>query len=105
MSQGAPKDPPARLLREVLTAASASASSYGYCSAEGELPLRRAVADEMKHIYKLNATDVTEDDIALTAGCNMAFMATVMALADASDEVILPVPWYDILLPCCTSGD
>lgn len=37
--------------------------------------------------------DVTQDDIAITAGCNMAFVATVMCLADPGDEIILPVPW------------
>lgn len=46
----------------------------------------------MKVSYGSDA-DVTVDDIALTAGCNMAFIATIMSLADAGDEVILPVPW------------
>lgn len=40
-----------------------------------------------------NDADVTSEDLALTAGCNMAFIAAVMSLADAGDEVILPVPW------------
>ncbi|KAG6833441.1 hypothetical protein H0H87_006807 [Tephrocybe sp. NHM501043] len=47
----------------------------------------------MKLIYESDA-DVTAEDIALTTGCNMAFYATIMTLADAGDEVILPVPWY-----------
>jgi aspartate/methionine/tyrosine aminotransferase len=37
--------------------------------------------------------DLTSDDIVLTAGCNMAFVAVIMALADPGDQVILPVPW------------
>jgi aspartate/methionine/tyrosine aminotransferase len=47
----------------------------------------------MKSVYG-DDIDVTAGDITLTAGCNMAFVATIMALADAGDEVILPVPWY-----------
>jgi aspartate/methionine/tyrosine aminotransferase len=37
--------------------------------------------------------DVSEEDIAVTAGCNMAYVAAAMTLADAGDEIILPVPW------------
>jgi len=49
--------------------------------------------EEMKFVYG-ELSDVTVEDVALTAGCNMAFVAAVMSLADAGDEVILPVPWY-----------
>jgi aspartate/methionine/tyrosine aminotransferase len=54
--------------------------------------MRRALAEEMKIVYGADA-DVEMGDVALTAGCNMAFVATVMALADAGDEIVLPVPW------------
>ena len=47
---------------------------------------------EMKARYGEDA-DVTTDDLVLTAGCNMAFCATAMTLADAGDEIVLPVPW------------
>lgn len=47
----------------------------------------------MKTVYGPDI-DITQDDIAITAGCNMAFVATVMCLADPGDEIILPVPWY-----------
>lgn len=52
----------------------------------------------MKTVYG-QEVDVTQDDIAITAGCNMAFVATVMCLADPGDEIILPVPWC----VCCLS--
>ncbi|EEB91491.1 hypothetical protein MPER_10139 [Moniliophthora perniciosa FA553] len=47
----------------------------------------------MKEIYGKDA-DLAHEDLALTVGCNMAFVASIMSLADAGDEVILPVPWY-----------
>ncbi|KAF8079283.1 pyridoxal phosphate-dependent transferase [Lyophyllum atratum] len=93
MSQGVPGTPPPAVLRTALGMAASSTASFGYCPADGEPLMRKALAEEMKAIYGPE-TDVTAEDIALTAGCNMAFFATIMTLADAGDEVILPVPWY-----------
>jgi aspartate/methionine/tyrosine aminotransferase len=42
-------------------------------------------------VYGADA-NLSVDDVALTAGCILAFVAAVMALADAGDEVVLPVP-------------
>ena len=98
MSQGAPGIPPPKFLQAAVGEASSSASSFGYGSALGEPGLRKALAEEMKDIYG-RETDVNVEDVALTTGCNMAFVAAVMSLADAGDEVVLPVPWYVILYP------
>jgi len=54
--------------------------------------MRKALVEEMKCVYGIDA-NLSVDDVALTAGCNLAFVAAVMALADAGDEVVLPVPW------------
>ncbi|TRM69968.1 pyridoxal phosphate-dependent transferase [Schizophyllum amplum] len=93
MSQGVPGIPPPPELQRALGAAAASQESFGYTVPEGDLSMRNALAAEMKHIYG-NSCDVTSSDIALTTGCNLAFVASIMALTDAGDEVILPVPWY-----------
>ncbi|KAK7007567.1 aspartate aminotransferase [Favolaschia claudopus] len=93
MAQGVPDRPPQQILRDGLAIASASPDSFGYCPPPGELSLREAMVQEMRKVYGENI-DVTSDDMALTSGCNLAFVATIMALADAGDEVILPVPWY-----------
>ena len=92
MSQGVPGVPPPQILLDALAAASAAPSSCGYLPNEGEPALRTAMAQEMKARYGPDA-DVTEQDVAITAGCNLAFVAVAIALADAGDEVILPVPW------------
>ncbi|KIJ59636.1 hypothetical protein HYDPIDRAFT_118257 [Hydnomerulius pinastri MD-312] len=91
MSQGVPGTPPPNVLLDALAKTSSSPSSSGYCHALGEPKLRSAFAQEMRTVYGQNA-DVTAEDIAFTSGCNMAFVATVMCLADPGDEVILPVP-------------
>ncbi|KAJ7187511.1 pyridoxal phosphate-dependent transferase [Mycena pura] len=93
LSQGVPGTPPQEPLRAALAEASAALGSFGYCPAEGEPALRQAMAPEMRALYG-DGTDITPDDMALTAGCNLAFVAAIMTLADAGDEVILPVPWY-----------
>ncbi|KAG8212873.1 pyridoxal phosphate-dependent transferase [Butyriboletus roseoflavus] len=93
MSQGAPGSPPSNVLLEALAKTSSSLQSTGYGHALGEPKLRASFAQEMKTVYG-QCADITADDVAITAGCNMAFIAAVMCLADAGDEVILPVPWY-----------
>ncbi|KAJ7452218.1 pyridoxal phosphate-dependent transferase [Mycena latifolia] len=93
MSQGVPGVPPQQSLQEALGRASSSLGSFGYCPFEGELALRQAMADEMRVVYG-GATDVKPEDLSLTSGCNLAFVAAIKTLADAGDEVILPVPWY-----------
>ncbi|KAJ7657050.1 pyridoxal phosphate-dependent transferase [Mycena rosella] len=93
MSQGVPGVPPQQRLQSALALASSSLGSFGYCPSEGELTLREAMADEMAGVYG-EGTDIKPEDMSLTSGCNLAFVATIMTLADAGDEVILPVPWY-----------
>ncbi|TFK42250.1 pyridoxal phosphate-dependent transferase [Crucibulum laeve] len=93
MSQGVPGIPPPQEVQDALGVAASSPTSFGYSRWDGEPALRKALVGEMKVMYGQEA-DVHVDDIALTAGCNLAFVATVMSLADAGDEVVLPVPWY-----------
>ncbi|KAF7291453.1 Aminotransferase class I and II [Mycena kentingensis (nom. inval.)] len=93
MSQGVPGNPPQESIRSAVGSAASSLGSFGYCPSEGERSLREGIAREMRAVYGEDA-DVQPEDMSLTSGCNMAFMAAIMTLADAGDEVILPVPWY-----------
>ncbi|KAJ7437214.1 pyridoxal phosphate-dependent transferase [Mycena galericulata] len=93
MSQGTPGSPPQKSLQSALAISASSLESFGYCPSEGELALRQEMAVEMRVVYG-DDTDVRPSDMSLTSGCNLAFVATIMTLADAGDEVILPVPWY-----------
>lgn len=92
MSQGVPGIPPPKSLLDALASAAADPGSCGYVPNAGEPALREAMALEMKKVYGQDS-DVTADDIFVTAGCNLAFTAAVMAVAEKGDEVILPVPW------------
>ncbi|EPS99007.1 hypothetical protein FOMPIDRAFT_1164550 [Fomitopsis schrenkii] len=93
MSQGVPGIPPPQEVLDALATASSDPTNCGYIPNEGDPAFRQASVEEMKHRYGQDI-DVTADDIAITAGCNLAFVSIVMALADAGDEMILPLPWY-----------
>ena len=93
MSQGVPGIPPPKEVLDALGVASSDPTNCGYIPNEGDPALRQASVEEMKYRYGQDI-DVTLDDIAITAGCNLAFVSVAMALADAGDEMILPLPWY-----------
>ena len=82
--------PPAALLARLAEAAGDPASS-AYGPIFGDLMLREALAGEIGAIY---GGDARPEEIAITPGCNHAFLVAIMALARAGDEVILPAPWY-----------
>lgn len=92
MSQGVPGIPPPKELLTAIGSASEDPASCGYVPNAGEPALRRAVVDEMREVYGADA-DVREEDVSITAGCNLAFVAAIMTVAGKGDEVILPVPW------------
>ena len=68
-------------------------SMYGH--ALGLPALRKAYAEHICDLHKANApAQVSEANIAITAGCNQAFHVAITAMAQTSDQVILPTPWY-----------
>ena len=87
-----PGIPPPKCVQGALAYTSSSPESFGYSSCDGDLDMRKALVEEMKYFYGVDA-NLSVDDVALTAGCNLAFVVAIMALADAGDEVVLPVPW------------
>ena len=62
-----------------------------YAPILGEQPLRQALADEISTLY---AGRVLAENIAITSGCNQAYVAAIMAIAKKGDSVMLPTPWY-----------
>lgn len=98
MSQGVPGSGPHQLLRTALSQVANLEDAHRYGNILGEKRLQSLLAEEMRAVYGLGTdVDITPEDIGLTAGCNLAFYAAVMALASAGDEVILPFPWYELL--------
>jgi aspartate/methionine/tyrosine aminotransferase len=91
LSQAAPGSaPPDSLLARAATAA-ADPSGARYGAIQGDIALREALARETSGRY---GAPISAQNVAITAGCNQAFVTTIMALASAGDAVLLPVPWY-----------
>jgi aspartate/methionine/tyrosine aminotransferase len=91
LAQAVPADPPADALIDHLAARLRDPAIHRYTEIPGILPLREALAARIERIY---GGTVGADRVVVTAGCNQAFCLAVMALAQAGDEVILPLPYY-----------
>ncbi|CAE6461063.1 unnamed protein product [Rhizoctonia solani] len=110
LSSGVPGEQPHPLLIERLskvvlgpaaqegdTTISGGSDSAAYGAVCGDVAMRKALIEEMKFVYGGKGqlhVDIQVEDMALTAGCNAAFMATVIAIAERGDEIIVPMPWY-----------
>ncbi len=92
VSQAAPVAPPPLGLRQALAdAALHDDSAHLYGPVLGLPDLRSEIAVQWSAAY---GGTLTEDQVAITQGCNQAFTAIMATLAGAGDEVILPTPWY-----------
>jgi len=91
LSQAAPGYPPPPELLTRLAAAAGDATAAEYGEVFGDADLRATFAGHVSEIY---GGTISPDEVAITAGCNMAFVVAVMALAKAGDAVMLPSPWY-----------
>ncbi|QFU16644.1 aminotransferase [Microvirga thermotolerans] len=91
LSQAVPGSAPHPDMLERLAAAAGSPAGAQYGPINGDADLREAYAAELSRLYEGR---IGSADTALTAGCNMAFFATMMLLARHGDAVLLPTPWY-----------
>ncbi|MFC7703511.1 aminotransferase [Plastorhodobacter daqingensis] len=92
VSQAAPVDPPPLPLRQALAEAALNDPSvHLYGPVLGLPDLRAEVAQQWSAAY---GGQIASEQVAITSGCNQAFVAVMATLARAGDEVILPTPWY-----------
>ncbi|MBN9457032.1 MAG: aminotransferase [Bosea sp.] len=91
LSQAVPGSPPPDALLRKLADAAAEPGSARYGGITGDASLRERYAAEISRIY---GTAFAPAEIAITSGCNQAYVVTMMALARAGDNVLLPTPWY-----------
>lgn len=93
LSQGVPRAPPHPLLLEALAKTSSDPSSAKYGPILGEPSLRSALANEFNDLYHLKK-GLSVDEIAITTGCNMAFLVLLMVLCPPGSKALLPLPAY-----------
>ncbi|MGK7865887.1 aminotransferase [Falsiroseomonas sp. E2-1-a20] len=91
LTQAVPGYPPPPELLVRLAQAAGSRDCAGYGAIDGDPPLRKALADDMSAVYRAG---IKAADIAITAGCNLAFAMTMAVLAEPGEAVMLPAPWY-----------
>lgn len=91
LSQAVPGEPPPPGMLAALARAAGDPAASAYGPILGDAPLREAYA---AHVAALYGGPVEPDRIAITAGCNLAFVVAIMAVARAGDAVLLPAPWY-----------
>ncbi|MEO9168186.1 MAG: aminotransferase [Aestuariivirga sp.] len=91
LCQAVPSYPPAAELQAEFARIAHLPNTGGYTEILGIKPLREAYA---AHLTKAYGSEVSAAEVGITSGCNQAFAAAIMALAEPGDKVILPSPWY-----------
>lgn len=91
LTQAVPGYPPHPDLLVRLGEEAARTANAGYGPIEGEARLREALAADLSGRYR---TPLDAADVVITAGCNLAFVMTMTAIAGPGSAVLLPAPWY-----------
>ena len=91
LTQAVPGYPPHPDLLVRLGEEAARTANAGYGPIEGEAGLREALAADLAHRYR---APLDPADVVITAGCNLAFVMTMTAIAGPGSAVLLPAPWY-----------
>lgn len=91
LCQAVPSYAPADSLQAEVGRAAAEAATSFYTDILGLPALREALAQHMAADYR---GTVSAADAAITAGCNQAFCAAVMAVAGRGDNIVIPAPYY-----------
>lgn len=91
LSQAVPGAPPPAALLARLGESAALGENTRYGAITGDMALREAYAAEITRVYGVG---FSPGEVAVTSGCNQAYVVTMMALARAGDNVLLPTPWY-----------
>ena len=91
MSQAAPSYPPPPALVDKLSREARKPDNARYGHVRGDLPFREVFTAHTAAIYG-GSIDVNE--LVITGGCNQAFVATALTIAQAGDAILLPTPAY-----------
>lgn len=91
LTQAVPGYPAHPDLLARLAVAAGDPASARYGDIAGDMALREALAADMTRTY---AAPIAAADVAITAGCNLAFTMAMVALAGPGTSVLLPAPWY-----------
>ncbi len=91
LCQAVPSYAPAEILQDEIVRLAREPSTSLYTDISGISDLREALATHMASDYR---GLVTPGNVTIVSGCNQAFCATIMALAQRGENVVLPSPYY-----------
>ncbi len=91
LSQAVPGHAPSPAFQQRFLQAAALPATATYGDILGDRGLRDAYARETSAAY---GARIEGTEVAITAGCNQAFLASIMAVAEPGSSVLLPQPWY-----------
>ncbi len=91
LSQAVPGYPPHPDMLRFLGEAAGSVASAGYGPIEGEKVLRGAYAAYVGQLYR---AQIDAANVHITSGCNQAFIAAIMCVAQSGDRVLTTDPFY-----------
>ena len=91
LTQAVPGYPPHPALLEHLGQAAGGRAAASYGAIEGDEALRAALSGDLRRAY---GAPMRDDQVAITAGCNLAFAMAVTAACAPGEAVMLPAPWY-----------
>ncbi len=91
LCQAVPSYPPAQELQQEFARLALTDGIGGYTNIYGLEALRQAHANTLSLDYQ---STIPWSKIAITTGCNQAFAAAILAIAQAGDTFLVPTPWY-----------
>lgn len=94
LGQGFPDTDGPELVRDAAIDAIRAGRGAQYPPAHGIPELRAAICAHQRHWYGLRWDPAT--DVVVTTGASEAIAATVLALVEPGDEVLLLEPWFDL---------
>src|SRR5882724_8933117 len=92
LSQGFPDFAAPQSVKDAACAA-INADDNQYAVTWGQRPLREAVAREFTRRYGVEV--IADEQVTVCCGCTEATMATMMAIIDPGDEVVVFEPFYE----------
>ena len=91
LCQAVPSYAPAEALQAEIAGLARDPEIHLYTDIHGIPELRSALAQHMAVCYHGH---IDPENVSITSGCNQAFCAAMMAVAQRGDNVVLPVPYY-----------
>ena len=92
LGQGVVSYPPPQKAIESITEFLANPANHKYKAVEGIPPLRQAIKHKLEQ--ENNIVINQNNCVLVTAGSNMAFLNSLLAITSAGDEIILNTPYY-----------